>query len=205
MATVVMDRKFAELLREERAAAGSDRWDEVWEGTYMMSPLPNNEHQQIATRIGAICEEIVGWGGNSAVVLVGTNVSDREEGWEHNYRCPDVVVYLPGTTAKNCDTHWCGGPDFGVEIASRDDATREKIGFYAKVRTGELLIVDREPWQLELLRLDGGELKSVGVSTIDSGHELRSAVLPLIFRLTSGETRPTIQVAHPVDEKTWDV
>ena len=46
MATVIMDERLADRLREERKAAGSDRWDEVWEGTYMMAPLPNNEHQE---------------------------------------------------------------------------------------------------------------------------------------------------------------
>ena len=47
MATVVLDRDFADALRQERAAARSDRWDEVWEGTYMMVPLPNIEHQDL--------------------------------------------------------------------------------------------------------------------------------------------------------------
>src|SRR3990172_11765297 len=138
MATVVLDRQFAEMLREQRAASGADRWDEVWEGTYMMTPLPNYEHQQIANRLGAICEDVVGWG-TAAVVMQGTNVSDRDLGWQSNYRCPDVAVYLAGNKATNCDTHWCGGPDFAVEIVSDDDQSREKIPFYAKVSTRELL------------------------------------------------------------------
>ncbi len=116
MATVVLDREFAELLREERAAAGSDRWDEVWEGTYMMAPLPNNEHQQIAARLAAIFQQVVGWS-SPAFVLAGTNVSDREKGWQQNYRCPDVVVYYPENPALDLATHWCGGPDFAVEIS----------------------------------------------------------------------------------------
>src|SRR5215213_3976708 len=132
MATVIMDRRFAEQLRQERAAAGGDRWDEVWEGTYMMAPLPNIEHQQIANRLAAICLEVVGWN-SGASVMAGTNVSDRVNGWEHNYRCPDVAVYLVGNPAQNCNTHWCGGPDFAAEIASDDDRTRDKIPFYAKV------------------------------------------------------------------------
>ncbi len=203
MATVIMDRKFAEELREERAAAGSDRWDEVWEGTYMMTPLPNIEHQDIASGLVALLREVIDR--SQATILAGTNVSDLKKGWEHNYRCPDVAVYLAGNSAKNCDTHWCGGPDFAVEIASPDDATREKIEFYAKVGTRELLIVDRDPWQLELLRLDDGKLKSVATSTIDNSHEIRSDVLPLSFQLISGKERPSIRVTHASDGKTWDV
>ncbi len=79
MATLIMDRHFAECLRQQRVAAGSDRWDEVWEGTYMMTPLPNNEHQQIVNRLAAIFEETVGWSDES-FVLPGTNVSDRDQG-----------------------------------------------------------------------------------------------------------------------------
>ena len=54
MATVVMDRRIADELRQARAvAAGSDRWDEIWEGTYMMAPLPNIEHQDL---VGALVD-----------------------------------------------------------------------------------------------------------------------------------------------------
>ncbi|HEX5472424.1 MAG TPA: hypothetical protein VFW73_11085, partial [Lacipirellulaceae bacterium] len=76
MATLILDNDFAELLREERAAAGSDRWDEVWEGTYMMTPLPNNEHQELVNRLAAIFQDTVGWN-SKHIVLPGANVSDR--------------------------------------------------------------------------------------------------------------------------------
>ena len=36
------------------------------------------------------------------------------------------------TRAKNCRTHWLGGPDFAVEIVSEDDRTRDKIPFYSE-------------------------------------------------------------------------
>jgi Uma2 family endonuclease len=204
MATVVMDRGLAERLRQERAAAGADRWDEVWEGTYMMAPLPNIEHQEFVNRLAAIFQDTVGWS-RQGIVLPGTNVSDRIEQWEHNYRCPDVAVYLAGTSAKNCDTHWCGGPDFAVEIVSDDDRTRDKIAFYAKVGTRELLIVDRDPWCLELLRLDGAEMKTVRTSSGQSGQPLLSEVLPLTFQQVAGDDRPAIRVSRTTDGKSWDV
>jgi Uma2 family endonuclease len=204
MATVVMDSRFAEELREERAAAGSDRWDEVWEGTYMMVPLPNNEHQEIVSRLVIIFQETVGWDSGD-IVLPGANVSDRRKGWEHNYRCPDVVVYLAGTKAKNCNTHWYGGPDLAVEISSDDDRTRDKIPFYSKVGTRELLVIDRNPWSLELLRRSGKKLKPIGISSGKKGRLLRSVVLPLSFRLISGKTRPAIEVTRSTDGKTWRV
>jgi Uma2 family endonuclease len=203
MATVIMDPGFAERLRQERAAAGADRWDEVWEGTYMMAPLPDIEHQDI---VGGLCEVLrVAVDRQQGMVLPGTNVSDREKGWEQNYRCPDVVVYFSGTAAKQFTAHWCGGPDFGIEIVSDYDDTRDKIPFYSKVATRELLIVDRNPWSLELFRLDRKKLKSVGISSGKRERIIESRVLPLTFQLKSGKHRPTIEVVRTNDGKTWNV
>jgi Uma2 family endonuclease len=203
MATVVLDREIAEKLREERAASGLDRWDEVWEGTYIMTPLPNIEHQDIASGLVAAFRTVLGR--RQAVVLAGTNVSDRERGWKSNYRCPDVAVYLASNPARNCRTHWCGGPDFGVEIVSEDDRSRDKLPFYAKVGTRELLIVDRDPWRLELFRLVGNELRSAGQATVAEGEALTSQVLPLSFQLVADSDRPSILVTHTADGRTWNV
>ena len=38
----------AHLIRERRECGG-DRYDEVWDGVYVMSPLADNEHQQTWT------------------------------------------------------------------------------------------------------------------------------------------------------------
>ncbi|HEY3395842.1 MAG TPA: Uma2 family endonuclease [Lacipirellulaceae bacterium] len=198
-----MDRGLAEAMRQERAAAGSDRWDEVWEGTYMMAPLPNIEHQELVGAFVDVLREVVPR--SRGIVLPGTNVSDRETGWEFNYRCPDVAVYLSESRAKNCRTHWCGGPDFAVEIVSPDDMVRDKIPFYGKVAMRELLIVDRDPWRLEMLRLSGKKLKSVGISSVKRGRSLPSRVLPLGFRLIGGKLRPMIEVTRSTDDKIWTV
>jgi Uma2 family endonuclease len=169
----------------------------------MMTPLPNIEHQEIAGGLVSVIRQIVDR--RQAVVLPGTNVSDRESGWEHNYRCPDVAVYLTGTSAKNCDTHWCGGPDFAVEIVSDDDRTRDKIPFYSQVGTRELLIVERDPWRLELLRLDATELRSVGTSTPEDSQSILSVALPLKFSLAYADDRPSIVISHASDGRTWNI
>ena len=79
MATVILDRELAEQLREERAASGLDRWDEVWEGTYVVTPLPNIEHQEIAGGLVTAIRQVIPRG--QAVVVPGTNGSDRERDW----------------------------------------------------------------------------------------------------------------------------
>jgi Uma2 family endonuclease len=202
MALMVLDPTDEKRLRAEREASGADRYDEVWEGVYMMVPLANNEHQNLQTRLAAAIQYAVGWNG-PVHVDAGANVSDREDDWTHNYRIPDVVVVFPGSAAKDCGTHWCGGPDFCVEIASRGDRSRDKLDFYAAIGVRELLLIDREPWALELYRLDAGRLERVGSSTFGKPDPLLSTVLPVSFRLTSGAQRPAVEVAHRDGVQRW--
>ena len=167
-----------------------------------MPPLANNQHQALGTQFSSVVLLSLG---EIAIdrVYAGVNVSDRIEGWLENYRCPDVAVFLPGCLAQNCGTHWCGGPDFGAEIVSDGDRSREKLDFYALVGMRELLIIDRDPWALELYRLQAGRLVSVG--KVDFAHpgSLVSEVLPLTFRLVAGQFRPRIEVTHRESRQSW--
>ena len=176
--------------------------DEVWDGVHVVSPSANNEHQGLVMDLGVIFHSVLHWS-RVGLVRPAVNVSDREHQWEHNYRVPDLVVYLNGTTARDLDTHWMGGPDFAVEIVSRGDRSREKFDFYAKVGTRELLIIDRYPWILELYRLTEGVMQLVGKSSLDRPDVLVSEVLPLSFRLVEGEPRPRIEVVHSDGLQRW--
>lgn len=193
-----------ELAERVRAVADSENnnHDEVWDEVYIVSPLANGEHQDIVGNLVTIFGVAIGWTG-AGLVRPGVNVSDREDQWEHNYRCPDVVVYLRGTTARNLGTHWLGGPDFAVEVVSPNDRSRQKFDFYAKVGTRELLVVDRDPWVLELYQLQDGVLKLVGKSSLDRPDLLISDVLPLSFRLVEGDPRPRIEVVHSDGVQRW--
>ncbi len=210
MALMVLDPTVEEQLKAEREASGADRYDEVWEGVYMMAPLANNEHQTIQARFTTVLQNAIGMS-SPGVVQSGANVSDREEGRLHNYRIPDVVVVFPGGAARNCDTHWCGGPDFCVEIASPGDRSRDKLDFYAGIGVRELLLVDRDPWSLELSRLSSGQLKAVGRSDLMDPVSIESTVLPVSFRmtggtqLTGGTPRPLIEVVHRDGVQRWTV
>lgn len=203
MATLITETLTDQQLRV-RQESGGDRYDEVWDGVYLMSPLANIEHQVLATRLAAVFQIAIG-PDSAGIAIAGVNVSDREDGWIQNYRCPDVAVVLPGCPAKNCETHWWGGPDFLVEIVSEDDRSRQKLEFYAGIGVRELLIIDRLPWALELYRLESGELQSVGQSMVDSTLQLQSLVLPLNFRLVPGDTRPVIEITHSDGRQTWRI
>ncbi len=195
-----------EMRREilQRQAIGADHHDEVWDGEYVMAPLPTDEHQEVVGGLTHVFYATIGLP-RLGKVRPGVDVSDRADQWEHNYRCPDVVVYLQATKAQNHNTHWVGGPDFAVEVVSRYDQSRRKFDFYAKVDTRELLIVDRFPWSLELFRLIDGVLSLVGKSTPDEPTVLASEVLPLNFRLNHGDERPTIEVSHTDGVQSWSI
>jgi Uma2 family endonuclease len=205
MDVLVTDPDLQSRLISERRRSDSDRFDEVWEGLYVMAPLPNDEHQDIQISFGAALKDALGWD-SLAKVRAGVNVSDRNEGWVHNYRCPDVVLFLPENPAINHGTHWEGGPDFLVEIASEGDHSHEKLPFYASVGVREVLIVDRDPWILELYTATGSPavLQLAGSTTPDGNTELHSPVLPMTFQLRAAATRPRIflnlteaAAAHP--------
>jgi Uma2 family endonuclease len=199
----IRDPRLTEQLIAQRRACGGDRYDEVWEGEYVMSPLANNEHQILATRLAAIFFALLGES-DDVLSMAGANVSDREHDWTHNFRCPDVVVVLPGSRAQNRDTHWFGGPDFLVEIASEGDASHEKFDFYSSVGVRELLIVDRDPWALELYQLnEAGVLVLVGKTSVDSTHEVHSEVLDADFALAAKGSGMSIKVFHHPTGRSW--
>jgi Uma2 family endonuclease len=202
MALLVLDPRIEERLKAERAAWGADHHDEVWDGVYVMSPEPNDEHQGFVTEWIYILQGLIGLAGRG-VVRPGVNISDREEDWTRNYRIPDVAVFLSGGSARNCGTHWVGGPDFALEITSPGDRTREKLDFYGKVGVRELLVIDRSPWLLELYRLADGALTSAGVSSVENPIMLASAVPPLYFRMVEGPERPQVRVSHADGVQTW--
>lgn len=203
MPTLVIDPALENQLLERRRASRGDRFDEVWDGVYIMAPLANIEHQAL---VNAICTAFTNTlaGKPGVQVFPGVNVSDRRENWEQNYRCPDVAVVLPGSQAVDCDTFYFGGPDFVVEVASDYDRSREKFDFYSRVGVREFLLVDRNPWQLELHALRAGKLVLTGRCDVADGAVLASEVLPVRFRLVAGaSSRPQIEIVRTTDGQRW--
>ena len=199
---LVLDRDLIRIAYAARTRHGNAPHDEVWDGMLVLNPLPNNEHRRL---VMAFCEAFTGCTDRQKgdYLFPGCNVSDRDAAWKENYRCPDVVVYLATNPATDSDTHWVGGPDLAVEVTSPGEDPRLKLDFYAKVNTRELLIVDRDPWAVEMYQLQGGKLVLAGTSDLATGAVLASAALPLTFQLRPGTPRPTILVTHTATVQTW--
>ncbi len=200
--TLVTDPELSATLIQDRQTHGIDHHDEVWDGVYVMSPIANDEHQQLVTRLASVLTETIDFAGKGEV-RAGINLTSTPDDWKCNFRVPDAVVFLKASEAIFHGVYWSGGPDLAVEIVSTGDQTREKISFYEKVRTRELLIVDCDPWQLELHRLVDKKLVLAGTSTLADPVWLVSETVPLKLQLQPGEKRPQIELQHTTDEKTW--
>ena len=180
---MVNDPQFASELIAERRARQLDRYDEVWEDLYMMSPLATNEHRSLATELSAAIVTVVDWQ-TLGRTLAGANVSDRRDDWTRNYRIPDVLVFTNDTTSEDCGTHWLGGPDLAIEIVNPGDRTLEKLDFYTKVGTQELLVIDRDPFQSTLYQVnEHRKMVPVAVSRFETPTRIDSGIFPLSFKL----------------------
>ena len=183
MSLLIHDETVSKPLIEQRRARGLDRYDEVWDGVYVMSPIADNQHQGLVSQLTGALLTAVDWAGLGRT-FAGANVSDRRNDWTKNYRVPDVLVFLNETRAEDCGSHWLGGPDFAIEIVSRGDHTLDKLDFYAAVQTRELLVIDRDPWQLTLYRLSAaGKLEPVQISSESKSAQITSDVVPVFFSL----------------------
>lgn len=201
MPVMITDPVWEARIRAELDDPNVNRREEVWEGVLVVPPLANNDHQRLVLHIAYAFASVVNRDADS--VLPGCNVSDREKDWTQNYREPGVAVYLSTNPAKDAGTHWFGGPDLAVEIVSAGEDPRQKLDFYAKVKTREVLIVDRDPWALELYQLKPGKLVLVGKSDVANSAILPSVAVPLTFQLVAGTPRPTITVTHTSTGQKW--
>ncbi len=204
MSLLVLDQELARELRADRKARGIDRHDEVWEGVYVMSPMADDSHQRIVSKLTYVFEQVIGETGLGDV-RPGINVSDRIARWKKNFRSPDVVVILKGSAAENHGTFWTGPLDFVVEVISPGDRSRKKLPFYSKIGVREALFIERNPWQLRLYRHDGSKLQLVGQCEAVNAPSMDSEVLPFSFGLAAADDhdRPLVLLTHQADGRTW--
>ena len=204
MTMLIENPRLEEELNERRKAWGVDQHDEVWEGVYFMPPMASDDHQDLVLEFAAVLREAISKRGLGKV-RPGVNLAASAEDWEHDYRVPDVVVFLADTVAENHNTFWTGAADFIIEITSPRDRCYEKISFYSRIGVRELLILNRQSWAVELYRHQDGGLHKVGESTLEQPEVLSSEKVPLEFRLIPGQQRPQIEVRHKTSGERWVV
>ena len=126
-----------------------DRFDEVWEGVHHRVPPPSFEHQQRAGRLYRRLAELLE--GTDLGVAFETGLFDPAR-TDTNYRVPDLVVFRPEHTFDK-GVH---GAVVVVEIRSEDDASWDKLPFYAERGVDEVWILDPAADRFDLMLLRGG-------------------------------------------------
>jgi len=205
MAVMVLNKELAdEILEGRNGFDRPNRREEVWDEVTYIMPEANVEHDDIAGFFYRVFWAVFGIDERNRIQF-RVNLSDRTVGWKSNYRVPDTMVFLAGNPAKLCGTHYCGGPDLALEVLSPDDKSREKLDFYALIGTREVIILDRDPWQLELYQLDQGEMKLAGTIEPGDGKKLSSRVGPIEYQLISSQPRPKVKIVHTKTGQEWVV
>jgi Uma2 family endonuclease len=177
-----------------RKATGIDRWDEVWDGVWYMTPPPSFEHQRIVDMLirylGPLLET-----SERGVLVSGIGVSTDTKGWV-NYRVPDLTFIVRGREYIACeDGVRAAGPDAVIEIRSPADDTYEKLPFYAAIGTREVVIVDRDTKAVEIRRLIAGGLTS---AEPDADGWLLAETMSVRFRRIDAQP-PRLRIEDAVD------
>ena len=194
------DEETLEEVIADRRQRGLDRFDEVWEGTYVVMNSPNWVHQELSSFLLVALTAVLDRDAGDRVVA-DFNVTDREDDYRQNYRIPDLSVVLAAGSATIRDSSILGGPDLAIEIVSPRDRSREKIDFYAAIGVRELLFIDRDPWALDLWQLEGRTLKRR--QRVDVGEPpLQTVTVPLDWSLAEGSQRPEV-VLRSADGRSW--
>lgn len=135
---------------------------EIVEGVLYMSPSPNIIHQRIAGRIFRYLATYIEDAGLGLVLDAPTDV----ELSPIDVLQPDVLVVLNAGLEKVQELKVVGAPDLVVEVASPSTSTQDrnkKYRVYAKAGVMEYWIVDPGTQTVEVLVLEAGEYRSLGI------------------------------------------
>jgi len=129
----------------------------------------------LALRIGRIHSEVIEDPGKGTA-WISINLTDREENWIYNHRCPDGAVILrsnPGRWVGERQSAFLGGRDLVLEILSEGEDVRTKLTFYHSLKVREVLIVDPETGSPELWGLQDEGYRTVEGPSAVTGLEYR--------------------------------
>jgi Uma2 family endonuclease len=115
---------------ERRRALGQDRFDEVWEGEYHVSPGPSDAHADVDHQVVVLLAPRARRAGLLARTACNVGAPD-------DFRVPDQAYLRNGT-----DTMWHSTAAIVVEVVSSGDESRLKFDFYFRAGVEEVLIVD---------------------------------------------------------------
>lgn len=146
MTTIVRGPRPPELeqLLARRRRSGADRFDEVWEGRYVVAPDPHASHGALQLELAPLLK--------AAARRLGLHPAlTFNLGGPEDYRIPDAGL-LPAPYAV-----WHDTAVLVVEVLSPDDMTFDKLDFYTTHGVRELLVVDGQDRSVRCFALQDGQ------------------------------------------------
>src|SRR6266581_8718206 len=135
---------------------------EIVNGVLIMAPAPSPDHQSIAVRLSHylfVHAELAGLG------RVFASPIDVELGPKNVFQ-PDVIVLLNAHLERVAAKRIIGAPDLVVEVASSSTAAFDRLtkyDVYARAGVREYWIVKSAQRTVEVLVLENGEYRSLGI------------------------------------------
>ncbi|CAN5860423.1 hypothetical protein BH23ACT2_BH23ACT2_12350 [soil metagenome] len=170
MAAVLFRDRTAEVEAwlEQRRTRDQDRYDEVWEGVYIVNPAPRPAHGRLVMVIGRALAGAVDAAGLE--LANGTNVGASDD-----YRIPDVTVFDGADETE--DEVYLRRAIVVVEIRSPGEDPEAKLPFYLQ-HSAEVVLVDPDARSVRwLVARPDGWLAVDHSAVVDVGvDELRAAI-----------------------------
>lgn len=127
-------------IRERRKALGQDRYDEVWDGVYHVTPEAHGRHGLTQVSVSLSLSPLADAAGLwlSGPFNLGTSKDD--------FRVPDFGFHQVEPLQV-----WVPTAVIVGEVLTPDDESRDKLAFYAARGVEEVLLVDPLAHTVELL------------------------------------------------------
>ena len=135
---------------------------EIVNGVLIMAPTPTPEHQDIVGEFFSALRTHIKLAGLGRVFMAPIDV---DLGPKNVYQ-PDLVVILNAHLERVTEKKIIGAPDLVVEVASPSTAAYDRLTKYEKYAQAgitEYWIVKPKPRTIEVLVLELGEYRSLGI------------------------------------------
>jgi Uma2 family endonuclease len=131
-------------------------------GVLIMAPTPTPEHQDIVGEIFSALRTHIKLAGLGRVFMAPIDV---DLGPKNVYQ-PDLVVILNAHLERVTEKKIIGAPDLVIEVTSPSTAAYDRLTKYEKYAQAgitEYWIVKPKPRTVEVLALEAGEYRSLGI------------------------------------------
>jgi Uma2 family endonuclease len=146
MTTIVRGPRPPELEQwlASRRRVGADRFDEVWEGRYVVAPDPHSAHGVLQGQVFALLQPVAR--GSDWLAAQAFNLGRPDD-----FRIPDAGL------VRGPHRVWHDTAALVVEVLSPEDMTFDKLDFYTAHGVRELLVVDGRARSVRCFALQDGQ------------------------------------------------